>query len=65
MPGYLRVQVGGIGIAPDANEAGSVATRFTLPLDVPLGVETSPPCLTNLGRLRDSKRTSRVRHQPI
>jgi hypothetical protein len=34
MPGELQVQVGGIGIALDANETDSVTTRFTLTFDV-------------------------------
>jgi hypothetical protein len=58
------VHVGGIGIARDANEAGSVVTRFTLPVDVLVGSETSSPASPILG---DSATANEkvLRHPPI
>ena len=58
------VQVGGVGIAPDENETDSVATRFTLPLDVLLGSETSPPVSPILGDSPTAKGKV-LRHPPI
>ncbi len=59
MTGYLWVKVGGIGISTDSNETDCHDPLYSVPW-CPFRFRDLSPCLTNLGRLRNSKRKSRV-----